>query len=587
MRGPFLSGVGLMPGRGGAVTGTPAAAAVTVRRPHHGAKRPRKNTGVDEARRKDAVELYRGNRYTVAEIAELVGCSVSAVYRVLGELLSTEERRRRPRRRPIDEAQRERVVELYRGGTYSERGIAEVVGCSNTTVHGVLRDLLSLEERRSIIERAAWVRRRYRYRRDLFVEPVSDDELWLFGLLMADGTTDGRHVVRLELSVGDRDAVESARRVAGSNAPITVRKKSRVNATGIRGGALASWAIHSREIVSRVTALGMMRAKSHREGVHVPETIAQSPSFWRGVIDGDGAVGWHRPGGGRPYARLQVLGGRALLEQWAAFVVANIGEPWPTVGPAPSGKLLHVSVLSASRAWRTLRIIYGQGGPALERKRKAALEILASPQPVPRPKPVAVEVAALALAKLRNVPLNEVPRAYVCPRTGVRLGQLLSGARRGYRPDLHELFERHDPEWRVSSLGRKPISVRLVQLALTELRDLPLHRVAASYVCPRTGVRLGVLLRNARRGGRPDLHELFDRQDPEWRVPQPHAIPVDLVELALAELAGSPLHEVTNRYVCPRTGVGLGRLLRNARHGQRRDLHDLFDRHDPEWRRDG
>lgn len=319
----------------------------------------------------------------------------------------------------------------------------------------------------------------YHYRQDLFAEPLSDAELWLFGLLMADGSTDGRRVIVLGLSVRDRDAVESARRVAGSDAPIAVYKSSRVNSAGIHSGPMAQWTIRSEEIVRRVVALGMVRAKSFREDVCVPEAVAQSPSFWRGIVDGDGTVCWCSNSGGgktRKHAHLSVLGGRMLLEQWASFVVACIGEPRPVVQPQP-GRNIHASSLGSSRAWDMLTILYGDGnGPGMKRKRKAAHEILAAPRPVPNATPR--DRIVLALDQLGHWPLREVPWSYECPRTGVALGRLRGRARKGGRPDLHELFDQYDPEWREA--GGDPWGRSVRDLAEWLARDHPSSLLAVN-----------------------------------------------------------------------------------------------------------
>jgi transposase len=462
-----------------------------------------RSKALDEMQRERIVELYRKGHCSRREIALTVGCHVSTVRRVLEAMLLPEERQSVPGRKPhkrlsraeqaalaeryakhpettvselarefnigrttvavivrrqggelrrdqrrknaLQQQDRERIAELYRGGRHSAREIAVTVGCHQRAVRRVLEDMLAPKERRSIIERRTWARRKYHYRRHLFVEPLSDAELWLFGLLMADGNVSHGRRVSLRLSVRDRDAVESARQVAGSNAPIVVVERREVNPMGIRGGRAVLWTLHSREIVSRLIAMGMVRAKSYRDDVRVKGAVAQSPSFWRGVIDGDGSIGWSRSRG-RANAYLQVLGGRRLLDQWAMFVVDGIGDPKPRVRPRRDTKRLYQSALGWSRAWRMVEILYGHGGPALERKRNAALEILASPPPVPQV--IGVEVIKLAIAELRKRPLHEVPQRYVCPRTGVQLGQLLHRARGGSRPDLHELFAGHDPQWR-------------------------------------------------------------------------------------------------------------------------------------------
>jgi len=407
---------------------------------------------------------------------------------------------------------------------------------------------------------------------------------------MADGYTDGRAELRLALTERDRDAVESAQRVAGSDAPIVrIRNTGLSPTTGRPTQPMVSWVLYSSEIASRLTALGVVPRKSYRPDVRVPSVVADSSSFWRRLIDGDGTIYWQRRHTGnkvRATGALRVLGGRSLLEQWVSFVVKSIGGPSPQVRPVRGTKILHESGLSAARAWRMLRIMYAQGGPALERKRKVALEILRSP--APQPHVVPIEVVELALDALGNRALDDVPYRYVCPQTGARLGWLLWSARRGKRPDLHELFEKYDARWR-SSRPKPLIPIDRVKVALDELGNLPLHEVPDRYRCPRTGVRLGELLQSSRvwRGERPELQALFRTYDAKWRSVPERArkpIPTHLVVLALSQLEYSRLSDVPQNYVCWQTGVRLGRLVSNARRrGTRPDLTELFARHDPQW----
>jgi hypothetical protein len=194
----------------------------------------------------------------------------------------------------------------------------------------------------------------------------------------------------------------------------------------------------------------MRRAKSYRADVTVPARIASSPSFWRGLIDGDGTICWNRKrtkdGHIRRRGVLQVLGCEPLLRQWTRFVVETLGGPARRVRRKPETKVLHVSVLTGSRAWHMLKLLYGSGGPALARKRAAALAILAeeppTPKPVPRPE------VENALRTLAGRGLAGLPVRYVCPETGVRLGKLVHKARGGQRPDLQPLFTAYDPDWR-------------------------------------------------------------------------------------------------------------------------------------------
>jgi hypothetical protein len=61
-------------------------------------------------------------------------------------------------------------------------------------------------------------------------------------------------------------------------------------------------------------------------------------------------------------------------------------------------------------------------------------------------------------------------------------------------------------------------------------------------------------------------------------------VPEADVKNALQTLAGRRLVGLPVRYVCPETGVRLGKLVHKARTGQRPDLHPLLAAYDPDWR---
>jgi hypothetical protein len=87
-----------------------------------------------------------------------------------------------------------RIVDLFRTCESSDEEIAEIIGCGRNIAYSVVKATLSPTDRRELIKRRAWLRRKYHYAPDLFAAPLSDDEPWLFGLLMADGSTANRRV---------------------------------------------------------------------------------------------------------------------------------------------------------------------------------------------------------------------------------------------------------------------------------------------------------------------------------------------------------------------------------------------------------
>lgn len=99
--------------------------------------------------------------------------------------------------RRLSEAQRAEILRLYRDGTPILELVA-VVGCGVSTAYRVLGETASLTQRRM------GGRRKYCYRADLFAEPLTEAELWLFGLLMADGNVRS-HGAGITLALSARD----------------------------------------------------------------------------------------------------------------------------------------------------------------------------------------------------------------------------------------------------------------------------------------------------------------------------------------------------------------------------------------------
>lgn len=402
--------------------------------------------------RSELTRLYATHHdLSTTQIAQRFNVSRATVH-IIARREGVALRRKGDTLRRLSDADAQALLTMYVDQGMSPQAIARALGRCETTVYRRLRSSLGPDGLR---ERPPAPRghRCFTSRSDLFADPLTEEELWLFGLLLADGSTDGRYTVDLRLTWSDRAAVESARTIAGSTAPITREIPRSPSPSGNFGQPLACWRLHSADTVERLVELGMVQRKSLRDDVHVPKRVAAAPAFWRGLIDGDGTVTWHRKrrpdGTVRSTPWLQLLGGKQLLEQWAVFVTGAIAGPRPRVRPKPEGRILHQSVLSGSRAWHMLDVLYSGGGPALARKLAMARTILSYEPPIP--KPLDREDAKRALRALDGRMLSELPVRYTCGLSGLRLGPLVQKARAGQRPDLHELFDAYDPDWRKRS----------------------------------------------------------------------------------------------------------------------------------------
>lgn len=95
--------------------------------------------------------------------------------------------------------------------------------------------------------------------------------------------------------------------------------------------------------------------------------------MWRGVVDGDGTVASYCYGGKAQHV-LNLVGPRHICEAFARFVASACGGESPAAKPFP-GKSIYQVLLRAIKARTMASVLYGDAGPALERKRRAAEEM--------------------------------------------------------------------------------------------------------------------------------------------------------------------------------------------------------------------
>jgi len=147
--------------------------------------------------------------------------------------------------------------------------IAQVPGCECSTVSHKIKRLLPPEEWR-LVSRYATSPTVYYAPEGTSRSRCQTTSSWLFGLLLADRTTDGRWRVTFRLAITDRACAELAS-VVGSDAPITVgprRKKQDV----------ASCSITDKEVLQRLVSRGLDRAQSYAQHLPCPLTAQRIPT---------------------------------------------------------------------------------------------------------------------------------------------------------------------------------------------------------------------------------------------------------------------------------------------------------------------
>lgn len=197
----------------------------------------------------------------------------------------------------------------------------------------------------------------------------SEREWWyLAGLIATDGclSKSGRHVV---LVAKDREFLEM------------IRERCRItNKVGehINGRGQLSYGINicGRSYWRELASIGLTPSKSKTLGaLKVPDRLLLD--FFRGVVDGDGSIRrWTHPGNGGEQWSLRVFSASPPFLEWlktALFRLVGI-----------DGRIHHghdgVWVLKYGKlaAQRVLGDCYGEGVPALARKRRLAISCVAA-----------------------------------------------------------------------------------------------------------------------------------------------------------------------------------------------------------------
>lgn len=204
---------------------------------------------------------------------------------------------------------------------------------------------------------------KYVHRPDAF-DSITDESAYWIGFLFADGSVP-RHKTRLVLTVGlrasDREHLEKLKRFIGSSHPLydttaTIRGRTH---KGVR------LTLAAPRLVTALRAWGM---KLSLDRV-APEELLYSKHFWRGAVDGDGHVGTgartRESGITYPTPRLDLCGGRILMEQFLRYLQANDIGHRTSIGK--QGVLYRVRI-GTGTAVKAMRLLYVNEMPFLDRK---------------------------------------------------------------------------------------------------------------------------------------------------------------------------------------------------------------------------
>ncbi len=202
-------------------------------------------------------------------------------------------------------------------------------------------------------------------------DALSEESEYWAGFLFADGALSfaptRKPCLQLALSEIDKDHVYKLRSFLRSSHAVTICPPRELfnGSTSTKSHKLS---VSSQRLVTALQRLGMNK---HLQAIAIDE-LAKSRHFWRGVVDGDGSLGFH---GKLPV--VQLVGGRPLLEQYLTFVktVAH------TRASVNKSKMIFTVGLTGNPAIDAAIAMYSNCSVALDRKMEIATKIINGPRP--------------------------------------------------------------------------------------------------------------------------------------------------------------------------------------------------------------
>lgn len=246
------------------------------------------------------------------------------------------------------------VAQRYLAGE-SSRAIADCFGVSDVAVLNWLKKL-GVSTRN-----ASEARRLYPVWDEAFAKLTPESAYWI-GFLMADGCVHDESKVSVGLSQTDAQHLYKLRSFLRCEERPVYRVVSNRS---------YQFKVHSRQIVSDLRRYGVIPRKSLV--AKAKAGVDAHPSFWLGVLDGDGCIGISR---GR--LRVRFAGAQALMQQLVRFLAENQvrGRNSTFNVGITKGRngLCEVAVLG-QRAANLLRLLYESSPVYLARKHQRFLQV--------------------------------------------------------------------------------------------------------------------------------------------------------------------------------------------------------------------
>lgn len=181
---------------------------------------------------------------------------------------------------------------------------------------------------------------------------INEQSAYWIGFLMADG---GIYKNSVKLSIKDQEHLVKFREFTGNKKDIRPTKNNAY-----------FFGVSSSEYVKDLAIYGVVPCKSHIAKAR--NNIEQNTHFWRGVIDGDGSIGF-----ARTTPVLALVGSLQLLTQFKDYVLTIC--PQQKILPIKHSSVWRIAYYS-SNAKTIIDNLYSNASVYLDRKYKRAMSIL-------------------------------------------------------------------------------------------------------------------------------------------------------------------------------------------------------------------
>lgn len=311
----------------------------------------------------DLEELAIVQRYHAGEVANVIAkdypqVNRQTVYNVV------ERRGGHEPKSPLDDLARAQVVALCQDGS-KIREVAEVSGVSESTVARILREY---REDGGIVDMPIGKPRIYDVNEAAFDVLSEAGEYWA-GFLWADGCIHENRLICI-LGEKDREHLFKLRSFIGSTHPVREIPKSKTSL----GGPFAGYSVHSKKLCEALVSRGFVKKRARTPA---PE-LANSPHFWRGEVDGDGALGSVLVDRvNRMYSYIELCGQAILVDAFRSFLTKNGLADLPP-HPTKSGIWRVTTFIdkNIAEADAIIKLLYENNTIALTRKNDRAQAII-------------------------------------------------------------------------------------------------------------------------------------------------------------------------------------------------------------------